>query len=921
MAGDCNPFVLDDFAFPRRPENRAALARIGYRIGRYPDFVEYLVRQINDAVELRAWTHRGADDPGIALMEGAAILGDILTFYQERYANEAFLRTATWRESIADLVRLTGYRLAPGVGGLATFAFEVKGDAPVAIPAGFPLKADLEGLDKPAELQTEADLTAYAYLSRFHLYRPRSYATTLAASTATTFELQSADGTSGPAAADAVKIKAGDRLMLLPAEPAWTSSGGTMSAQQAPQIVKVKGVRRLLDRTIVDLEAPLAGAWTAPATAYRLGRSFRHFGHNAPATYTRPTTDTGGKIDGAEELNTGYLRDVSPGEPQAQHSGSTTPTRIDPFADPRLLPLDQEVKDLAAMGRVVVQTRVVDPDDAVADLTVLRTAVATRADSLSLASVTGATTVLTLDAAPVRHGRFDLTSDTSGSGSSHGSASSPFQSDVRDYQIHEVTSPALALAPEAGFSDAAFADGNDALCFFGTRAEAQTLPGRRLILAGDAGRLADLTCTNQAEDFVLAEGEYEPRLWTLSFDAPPAPYTRADFDEALPAVTVYGNLADATQGKAKAETVLGNGDGRSAFQTFKVPKKPLTYLLSAASTPPQVPELEVRVNGRLWTRVESFFGRGPLEEVYLVREDADGSSYVQFGDGETGARLPSGVGNVKAAWRTGSGAHGALKAGATPSAGSRVAGLDKVQLPGPVTGGADPESEAMARRAAPGKVQGLGRLVSLADYESEALAIPGITTARAAWGLKDGVPSLTLNVLMAAGREVEFAAVRTTLQSWQRCRGPDRFPVVVEQAFLRYLWLDVIYAADPALAREDVEAVLRAALGLAGVDADAARGLFGVARRRLGEKEYASRIAGTLQQVAGVVWCQVTALGMFAPNDPDMPEDDDPATLVLPAAPRSLVAVITPQANELLQLADVHLTLTPAAAEPTGACA
>src|SRR5678815_3464052 len=105
---DCNPFIADDFVFPRRPGNRPALDRIGYSIGSYPEFLEFLMRRINDSVELRAWTHRAPDDPGIALLQGAAIVGDILTFYQERYANEAFLRTATWRESIAALTRLTG---------------------------------------------------------------------------------------------------------------------------------------------------------------------------------------------------------------------------------------------------------------------------------------------------------------------------------------------------------------------------------------------------------------------------------------------------------------------------------------------------------------------------------------------------------------------------------------------------------------------------------------------------------------------------------------------------------------------------------------------------------------------------------------------------------------------------------------------
>ena len=79
---------------------------------------------------LPGWTHLGSDEPGIALLEGAATLGDILTFYQELYANETKLRTAAWQDSVFDLVRLTGYRPAPGLGGDALFALEVDGDGP-----------------------------------------------------------------------------------------------------------------------------------------------------------------------------------------------------------------------------------------------------------------------------------------------------------------------------------------------------------------------------------------------------------------------------------------------------------------------------------------------------------------------------------------------------------------------------------------------------------------------------------------------------------------------------------------------------------------------------------------------------------------------------------------------------------------------
>ena len=39
----------------------------------------------------------------------------MLTFYQERIANEAYLRTATERVSLLELARLIDYELRPGV--------------------------------------------------------------------------------------------------------------------------------------------------------------------------------------------------------------------------------------------------------------------------------------------------------------------------------------------------------------------------------------------------------------------------------------------------------------------------------------------------------------------------------------------------------------------------------------------------------------------------------------------------------------------------------------------------------------------------------------------------------------------------------------------------------------------------------------
>jgi hypothetical protein len=883
----CNPLITDPFLFPRRPNNRPGLPRIAYRIGRYADFVEAMVRSIDAAPELAAWTHRDADDPGIALLEGAGLLADILTFYQEHYANEAYLRTAAWRESVAELVRLTGYRLAPGIGGRATLALEVRGEQPLTIREGFAVKAELQDLDVPADFQTDAELVAWPHLGRFNLYRKRRYMPTLAAQ-ATSFELASVEGESDATILAAFELKVGDRLLLQPAEPAWTSSGSTLSAQEAPQVVKVKKVSALLGRVIVEIDAPLLEDWSQPVPAYRINRTFRHFGHNAPAKTVRNQL-SGSAIVGATETNTWFERHV-----YANHDCYNTSASIALPAD--ALPLDSEVSDLQPNMRLVIQTRIAKSSVTTpVALSVTRRVAAIEARTLSFGNLTGPSTLITLKQPLIKHAM----------------SGSPF-SDVRDYRIHEVTSPRLTLKPVSNPPGGAFANGTDALYFWGTAAQAQALAERRLYLTHPDGRSVEVVCTNTESDFASSTFNV-PQMWPLTFDRAPAPFTRGDFDEAGPTVTVFGNLVDASQGKAEREAVLGNGDSRQIWQTFPLPKSPLTYFLSAGATPPNTPELEIWVNGRLWTRVDAFYGRGPNETIYIVREDAQGRSFVQFGDGETGARLASGLKNVVAVYRTGVGARGAIKPGATPSASERPPGFSKVSLAGIVSGGAEPEDGEKAREAAPGKVQSLGRLVSIRDYETETLGVPGVVTAAAAWDLHAGVPAVVLRVLLEAGREAEFSDVRAELAHAQRCRGPDRFPLVIEQALFRYAFADVAYARDPIFREEDVEAALRAALGLAGDGDNERSGLFGLRARRLGDAEYASRIEGRVQNVPGVLWCKVTALGLFGSGLAD------PETLILPASPRPRADVLECAAQELLQLTPHHLTLA-SIAEPAGEC-
>jgi hypothetical protein len=192
-------------AFPKTVDNRPGLSTIDYRIGSYADLREHMLSRLDASTVLAEWTHRLPDDPGIALIEAAAEVGDILSFYQDLYANEAYLRSAKWRDSVADLVRLLGYRLAPGVAGRARFAFAVKGTQPVLLPAGLGIQAQLAGDDKPSVFETGVQLLAQPALSQFHLYRPRQVPDIRYGSD--TFTLLVDAGV-------AVQLKAGDRILV-----------------------------------------------------------------------------------------------------------------------------------------------------------------------------------------------------------------------------------------------------------------------------------------------------------------------------------------------------------------------------------------------------------------------------------------------------------------------------------------------------------------------------------------------------------------------------------------------------------------------------------------------------------------------------------------------------------------------------------
>lgn len=73
----------------------------------YYSLREALIARIQDRIP--EWTASDPADFGVALVEAFAYMGDLISFYIDRTANEYFLQTATQRDSILNIAQTYGY--------------------------------------------------------------------------------------------------------------------------------------------------------------------------------------------------------------------------------------------------------------------------------------------------------------------------------------------------------------------------------------------------------------------------------------------------------------------------------------------------------------------------------------------------------------------------------------------------------------------------------------------------------------------------------------------------------------------------------------------------------------------------------------------------------------------------------------------
>ena len=128
-------------AGPRVVSNPPDLPQISDRVDDFAGFRRALLRPLPGEQAIGPW-RPAPGDLGLQVLEWWAYLGDVLTFYNERIANESYLRTATQPGSVANLVALLGYQPAPGLaatGSLAAVRSAAHPAEPLVVPAGLPV--------------------------------------------------------------------------------------------------------------------------------------------------------------------------------------------------------------------------------------------------------------------------------------------------------------------------------------------------------------------------------------------------------------------------------------------------------------------------------------------------------------------------------------------------------------------------------------------------------------------------------------------------------------------------------------------------------------------------------------------------------------------------------------------------------------
>jgi hypothetical protein len=264
------------FQTPEPIANRPALSAVSYRVGRYATFLESMLTALSRQSDpllapIAGLRTRDPGDFSVALLDAWAVVLDILTFYSERAANEAYLRTAVEQRSVTELAALIGYLPSPGVSASATLTFTLSA-APGAPPsATIPAGSRVQSIPGPGQtavvFETSADLAALAQWNA------------LPAAASTPWSLSGTEQSTWITGTSS-NVRPGDALLFVSAPDGTPSAAGPaefhyVTAVAADPVAKA---------TQLTWDVPLSTPALADgAVLYAFGKKAALFGANAPS--------------------------------------------------------------------------------------------------------------------------------------------------------------------------------------------------------------------------------------------------------------------------------------------------------------------------------------------------------------------------------------------------------------------------------------------------------------------------------------------------------------------------------------------------------------------------------------------------------------------------------------------------------------
>lgn len=917
---DCG-CCTDSAPLPGQRFNVPALPAITYRIGRHGEFKAAMLASLSSTRHpaLAGLRTREDDDFSIAFCDAGAMMFDVLGFYQERIANEAYLRTAVERRSILELGRLIGYRLSPGVAASTHLAFlleEAPGQPslaarPVTIPVGTRVQSIPSEGEQPQTFETTEAAVARVVWNAMPVRtrEPQRFAVG-------TRELF--------VRGVATQVQPGDVVLLVGDE---RDTGNTESERWDARVVTSVETDPDAALTRIRWAEGLGDGNTTPAErgvrAYVFRTRTALFGHNAsdarlmrlgsedlpglteadPAVATARRWKDFGILGSNIDLDGSFAKVIA-GSWFLLAGGGTAPGSpslpgwVELYKVTRVTHLSRSAYGLS--GKI---TRLIpDTSKNLGQFSdrLRETVVFAQSEELPLAErplpypLYGQLLPL-----PHRDEHLVRSQVLAVSGQRQ---RLEIRLDTGLYSFQPDGAAPVALKPGDSYvllAPPLLQDGSSEIAVAPEDLEglmhAPSDHWFRWRLVDRQGREGSLEAPAFAVALAAASKE-DPRhseLATIDSLAAAADQgSQVVLKQALAnvydrrTVTVCGNLAPATHGESVSE-LAGSGNAAQPDQRFLLKQAPLTQV--SASTPTgRRSTLVVRVNGEAWQEAPSLYGRGGNDHVYSLRQDDEQRTVVQFGDGNEGARLPTGRDNLRFGYRKGLGAEGNVRAGQITTLLGRPLGVKAALNPAPAGGGQDPESRDDARRNAPLTTLTLGRAVSLQDYSDFARSFAGISKALAVWARFGGRRGLFLSLAGPEGASV--AANGSTLANLRQALRQYGDPLLP-------LWLHSYGAATFRIrAQVKVSASMQTELVLPRVAA-ALREHYAFARRDFAQPASVDEAMAVAHRIAGV---EAVDIDQFYRLDPGA----SPALLPrLFALPPKVLANGSLRAGEILTLA------------------